>query len=131
MHLKDACKKVLKKKEIVSEKNIQKYLYINSPNPDILIRTGDTHRLSNFLLWQIAYTELYFLDKLWPDFNEKVIIKIINNYKKIKRNYRIRKVSLKLKKRLIISFFLFLFLDLMLLLVDEKTTYPNFYYFFL
>jgi undecaprenyl diphosphate synthase len=82
-----ACKKVLKKKEIVSEKNIQKYLYINSPNPDILIRTGGKKRLSNFLLWQIAYTELYFLDKLWPDFNKKDLIKIINNYKKIKRNY--------------------------------------------
>jgi undecaprenyl diphosphate synthase len=82
-----ACKKVLKKKEIVSEKNIQKYLYINSPNPDILIRTGGKKRLSNFLLWQIAYTELYFLDKLWPDFNKKDLVKIINNYKKIKRNY--------------------------------------------
>ena len=82
-----ACKKVLKKKEIVSEKNIQKYLYINSPNPDVLIRTGGKKRLSNFLLWQIAYTELYFLDKLWPDFNKKDLIKIINNYKKIKRNY--------------------------------------------
>ena len=82
-----ACKKLLKKKDTLSEKNIQKNLYTDSPNPDILIRTGGKKRLSNFLLWQIAYTELYFLDKLWPDFNKKDLIKIVNNYKKIKRNY--------------------------------------------
>ena len=57
------------------------------PDPDILIRTGGFQRLSNFLLWQVAYTELFFLKKLWPDFNARDLIKIINNFKKIKRNY--------------------------------------------
>ena len=57
------------------------------PNPDILIRTGGYQRLSNFLLWQCAYTELFFLKKLWPDFNSKDLARIIKDYKKIKRNY--------------------------------------------
>ena len=57
------------------------------PNPDILIRTGGTKRLSNFLLWQLAYTEIFFEKKLWPDFNEKDYNKIIKKFKKIKRNY--------------------------------------------
>ena len=57
------------------------------PDPEILIRTGNTHRLSNFLLWQLAYTELFFESKLWPDFNEKDYAKIINKYKKTKRNF--------------------------------------------
>ena len=57
------------------------------PDPDILIRTGGKKRLSNFLLWQLAYTELYFLDKLWPDFNKKDLNKVIKHYKKVKRNY--------------------------------------------
>ena len=55
--------------------------------PDILIRTGGQKRISNFLLWQIAYTEIYFLNKLWPDFNEKDLKKIIIDFKKIKRNF--------------------------------------------
>ena len=59
----------------------------NIPDPDILIRTGNTRRLSNFLLWQLAYTEIFFEKKLWPDFNESDFRKIINNYKKVKRNY--------------------------------------------
>ena len=57
------------------------------PDPEILIRTGNTHRLSNFLLWQLAYTEIFFEKKLWPDFNEKDYTKIITKYKKTKRNF--------------------------------------------
>ena len=53
----------------------------------MLIRTGNTKRLSNFLLWQLAYTEIFFVEKLWPDFNEKDYNKIIRSYKKIKRNF--------------------------------------------
>jgi undecaprenyl diphosphate synthase len=76
------------KKEIINEKNIAKYLQTtNIPDPDILIRTGNTKRLSNFLLWQIAYTEIFFEKKLWPDFNENDYNKIIKNFKKIKRNF--------------------------------------------
>ena len=57
------------------------------PDPDILIRTGGKKRLSNFMLWQLAYSEIYFLDKLWPDFNSKDFKKIVDNFKKIKRNF--------------------------------------------
>ena len=59
----------------------------NIPDPDILIRTGNTKRLSNFLLWQLAYSEIFFLKKLWPDFNKSDFRKIIKDYKKIKRNF--------------------------------------------
>jgi len=59
----------------------------NLPNPDLLIRTGNTKRLSNFLLWQIAYSEIFFEKKLWPDFNEKDYNKIITKFKSIKRNF--------------------------------------------
>ena len=59
----------------------------NIPDPDILIRTGGKKRLSNFMLWQLAYSELYFLDKLWPDFNSKDLKKVLKNFYKIKRNY--------------------------------------------
>ena len=59
----------------------------NILNPDILIRTGGHQRLSNFMLWQIAYTELFFLDKLWPDFSSNDLTKIVKRYKKIKRNF--------------------------------------------
>ena len=81
--------KIIKKKNLkINEKNISKNLYTkNLPNPDILIRTGNTKRLSNFLLWQLAYTEIFFEKKLWPDFNENDFIKIISKYKKTKRNY--------------------------------------------
>ena len=57
------------------------------PNPEILIRTGGHQRLSNFMLWQLAYAELFFINKLWPDFNLKDYQKIIEKYKKIKRNF--------------------------------------------
>ena len=59
----------------------------NIINPDLLIRTGNTKRLSNFLLWQLAYSEIFFEKKLWPDFNEKDYNKIINKFKNIKRNF--------------------------------------------
>ena len=81
-------KKIIKNKDTISEKNIKKYLYTgNIPDPDILIRTGNTKRLSNFLLWQLAYSEIFFVKKLWPAFNEKDYIEIIKNYKNIKRNF--------------------------------------------
>ena len=72
----------------INEKNISGNLFTsNIPDPDILIRTGNTKRLSNFLLWQIAYTEIFFEKKLWPDFNEKDYRKIIKEFKKLKRNF--------------------------------------------
>ena len=84
----NAFKKLKKNNEKISEKNLRKYLQTqNIPDPEILIRTGNTKRLSNFLLWQLAYTEIFFEKKLWPEFNEKDYIKIIKNYKKIKRNF--------------------------------------------
>ena len=84
----NAIKKLIKKKNKVDEKNLTKYFHTNGvPDPDILIRTGDTKRLSNFLLWQIAYSEIYFEKKLWPAFNEKDYRKIIKKFKRIKRNF--------------------------------------------
>jgi len=81
-------KSIIKKKITVNEKNIQNNLYTkNIPNPDILIRTGDTKRLSNFLLWQISYTEIFFEKKLWPDFNEKDYSRILKTFKNTKRNF--------------------------------------------
>tara|TARA_B100001778_G_scaffold314714_1_gene300198 strand:- start:248 stop:922 length:675 start_codon:yes stop_codon:yes gene_type:complete len=79
---------IKKKKLIFNEINITKNLFTkNIPDPDLLIRTGNTKRLSNFLLWQLAYSEIYFEKKLWPDFNENDYNKILNNFKKVKRNY--------------------------------------------
>ncbi len=81
-------KLVTKKKLQINIKNIEKYLYTsNMPDPDILIRTGNTNRLSNFLLWQLSYSEIFFVKKLWPDFNKKDFNKILFKFKKIKRNY--------------------------------------------
>ena len=77
-----------KNKSRINEKNISNNLYTkNIPDPDILIRTGNTKRLSNFLLWQSAYTEIFFEKKLWPDFNEKDFNKIIKKFINIKRNF--------------------------------------------
>ena len=77
-----------KSKEKLTIKNFEKNLYTkNLPNPDILIRTGGHKRLSNFMLWQLAYAELFFLDKLWPDFNKNDLIKVIKSYKSSKRNF--------------------------------------------
>jgi len=81
----NACKKTKGKTSI---RSLSKNLYTKSlPNPDILIRTGGHKRLSNFMLWQLAYTEIYFIDKLLPDFNGRDFEKIINNFKKVKRNF--------------------------------------------
>jgi len=81
-------KKIKQKKITINEKNIDNNLYTKHlPNPDILIRTGDTHRLSNFLLWQLSYTEIFFEKKLWPDFTGKDFNKIINEFKSTKRNF--------------------------------------------
>ena len=84
----DAFKELKKNKDAINEKNLKKYLQTkNIPDPDILIRTGNTNRLSNFLLWQLAYSEIFFEKKLWPDFNENDYNKIIKKYKGIKRNF--------------------------------------------
>ena len=84
----NAIKKINKKKEKLTEKNLSNNLQTkNIPDPEIMIRTGNTKRLSNFLLWQLAYAEIFFEKKLWPDFNEKDYIRIIKNFKKIKRNF--------------------------------------------
>ncbi len=81
-------KKIKRKKIPLNEKNIDNNLYTKHlPNPDILIRTGDTKRLSNFLLWQLSYTEIFFEKKLWPDFKGKDFNKILNKFKNVKRNF--------------------------------------------
>ena len=72
----------------IDVKNFEKELYTkNMPHPDILIRTGGTRRLSNFLLWQLAYSEIFFIDKLWPDFNDRDYNNIIKKFYNIKRNF--------------------------------------------
>ena len=77
-----------KKTKKINIRNFEKNLFTKKmPHPDILIRTGGHQRLSNFMLWQLAYSELFFLKKLWPDFNSNDLIKIINNFKKSKRNF--------------------------------------------
>ena len=84
----DALKKVYQKKLIINEKNISSLLYTkNIPDPDLLIRTGNTKRLSNFLLWQLSYSEIFFSKKLWPEFSEKDYNTIINKFRTIKRNF--------------------------------------------
>ena len=84
----NSIKTVLKKKIKINEKNINKYLYTSDiAEPDILIRTGNTHRLSNFMLWQIAYTEIFFEKKLWPDFTVNDFKKVLSKFKSIQRNY--------------------------------------------
>ena len=84
----NSMKIVNKKKQKITIKNFEKNLYTSSfPNPDILIRTGAQNRLSNFLLWQIAYAEIFFVKKMWPDFNNNDFQKILNKFKKIKRNF--------------------------------------------
>ena len=83
-----AFKKLSKSKKIINEKNISESLQTSKiPDPELLIRTGNTKRLSNFLLWQLAYSEIFFVKKLWPDFNKDDYYKIINEYKLIKRNF--------------------------------------------
>ena len=84
----NALKKLNNNNDKINEKNFKKYLQTkNIPDPELLIRTGNTKRLSNFLLWQLAYAEIFFEKKLWPDFNENDYIRIIKNFKQIKRNF--------------------------------------------
>ena len=84
----ESIKRILKNRQNVSEKKISSNLYTSDiPDPDILIRTGNTKRLSNFLLWQLAYSEIFFEKKLWPDFKENDYLKILNKFKIIKRNF--------------------------------------------
>ena len=81
-------KKINKKKITINEKNINKNLYTNNiPDPEILIRTGNTNRISNFLIWQAIYSEIFFVKKMWPDFTKKDFFKVINKFKKINRNF--------------------------------------------
>ena len=81
-------KKLKKKNIIINEHNINSNLYTKGiPDPEILIRTGNTNRISNFLLWQSIYSEIFFLKKMWPDFNERDFNKIIKQFKKINRNF--------------------------------------------
>ena len=80
-----SCRKIKNK---IDTKSLSKNLYTkNLPDPAILIRTGGHKRLSNFMLWQLAYTEIYFINKLWPDFNNRDYELIIKNFKKVKRNF--------------------------------------------
>ena len=84
----NAFKALQKKREKITEKSLSKYLQTkNIPDPDLLIRTGNTKRLSNFLLWQLAYSEIFFERKFWPDFTVRDYDRIIKEYKNIKRNF--------------------------------------------
>jgi len=84
----EAVRNIKRKKVPISVKNFENNLYTkNLPDPDILIRTGGKKRLSNFLLWQLAYSEIYFVDKLWPDFNVTDYHRVIKDFKRVKRNF--------------------------------------------
>ena len=84
----NAFKKIKKNNNKINENTLEKYLQTKDiPDPDLLIRTGNTKRLSNFLMWQLAYSEIFFEKKLWPAFNEKDYNKIIKEYKTTKRNF--------------------------------------------
>ena len=84
----NAFKLIKSKKIMVNEDSIDKSLYTKGiPNPDILIRTGNQNRLSNFLLWQLSYTEIFFVRKLWPDFKKKDFSKVISQFTKVRRNF--------------------------------------------
>ena len=88
LELINAFKKLKKNKDIINEKNLRNYLQTKDiPDPDLLIRTGNTKRMSNFLLWQLAYSEIFFEKKLWPEFTEKDYNKIIREFRNIKRNF--------------------------------------------
>ena len=83
-----ACKILIKENKVITEKNINDNLYTKKiPNPDILIRTGNTNRLSNFLLWQIAYTEIFFIKKFWPEFSKDDYKRILKKFRLLKRNF--------------------------------------------
>ena len=84
----NAVKKLYRMSKPINEDNISKNLYTkNIPDPEILIRTGNRNRLSNFLLWQASYTEIFFVSKLWPDFTKKDFNKIVSNFSKVRRNF--------------------------------------------
>ena len=83
----DAIKKINYSSKKITQENIEKNLYSDLPFPDILVRTGGQKRLSNFMLWQLSYAEIFFLDKLWPDFSKMDLKNIISKYKKVKRNF--------------------------------------------
>ncbi len=84
----NAIKLLNKKDSIINEKNFSNMLYTrNIPDPDLLIRTGNTKRLSNFLLWQLSYSEIFFSKKLWPEFKSQDFLNVISQYKKVKRNF--------------------------------------------
>jgi len=84
----NSIKMINRNKKKINEKNIEKYLYTTDiPNPDLLIRTGNTKRLSNFLLWQLSYSEIFFVRKFWPAFKKKDYIQILKEFKSLKRNF--------------------------------------------
>ena len=84
----NAANRALKNKQKITVNDIEKYLYtVNLPNVDLLIRTGGEKRVSNFLLWQLAYSELYFVNKLWPDFNEDILIDALYSYQRRNRRF--------------------------------------------
>ena len=84
----ESFKKSIKQKVKITKDTIKKNLYTkNIPDPELLIRTGGQNRLSDFMLWQMSYTEIFFLKKLWPDFNKNDFKKILQEYKQIKRNF--------------------------------------------
>lgn len=84
----ESFKKSIKQKVKITKDIVKKNLYTqNIPDPELLIRTGGQNRLSDFMLWQMSYTEIFFLKKLWPDFNKNDFKKILQEYKKIKRNF--------------------------------------------
>tara|TARA_B110000285_G_C15045649_1_gene574170 strand:+ start:524 stop:1198 length:675 start_codon:yes stop_codon:yes gene_type:complete len=83
----DSVKKLNLKSKKINEENINRSLYLDLPFPDILVRTGGKKRLSNFMLWQLSYAEIFFLDKLWPEFTKGDLNRIIKKYHKIKRNF--------------------------------------------
>ncbi len=83
-----AANKAMKKLKKINEKNINKFLYTNNiPDPEILIRTGNTNRISNFLIWQSIYSEIFFEKKMWPEFTKKDFFRIINKFNLINRNF--------------------------------------------
>jgi len=84
----NSCKQLVKSKKPINQKNIAKYLYTaKAKDPEILIRTGGYSRLSDFLLWQCSYTEIFFIKKFWPDFKSKDLDLILKKFKKLKRNF--------------------------------------------
>ena len=84
----NAFRHVNKKKLKINTKNIEKNLYTyDIPDPEILIRTGNTNRISNFMLWQLVYTEIFFIKKMWPEFTEKDFQKIIKKFNNINRKF--------------------------------------------